>query len=107
MEVDYFGDQPKGTQRRRVMPTSEEQQLLQLLAKEWKHSGPPGIMDISDIIAALGQAPSATMQALKSLYQIGMVDMNTLKTSAFLTPEGHSAAYEDAELRSTNKDKNI
>jgi Mn-dependent DtxR family transcriptional regulator len=89
------------------MPTSEEQQILRLLAKEWDHSGPPGIMDVSDIVASLGQAPSATMQALKSLYQIGMVDMNVLKTSAFLTPEGHAAAYEDAELRSSNENKNI
>ena len=78
------------------MPTSEEQQILRLLAKEWEHSGPPGIMDVSDIVAVLGQAPSATMQALKSLYQIGMVDMNVLKTSAFLTPAGHAAAYEDS-----------
>jgi hypothetical protein len=36
------------------------------------------------------------MQALKSLYQTGMVDMNVLKTSAFLTPEGHATAYEDS-----------
>ena len=74
------------------MPTSEEQQVLMLLAKEWNQSGPPGIMDISDIVAALGQAPSATLQALKSLFQCGMVDMNVLKTSAFLTPEGYAAA---------------
>jgi DNA-binding transcriptional ArsR family regulator len=72
------------------MATSEEQQILRLLAKEWEHSGPPGIMDVSDIVASLDQAPSATMQALKSLYQVGLVDMNVLKTSAFLTPEGHS-----------------
>jgi Mn-dependent DtxR family transcriptional regulator len=78
------------------MPTSEEQKILKLLAKEWDHCGPPGIMDVSDIVAALGQAPSGTMQALKSLYQIGMVDMNVLKTSAFLTPEGHAAAYKDS-----------
>ncbi len=77
------------------MPTSEEQQVLKLLAKEWDHSGPPGIIDVSDIVASLGQAPSATMQALKSLYETGMVDMNVLKTSAFLTPEGHSAANAD------------
>ncbi len=79
------------------MPTSEEQKILMLLAKEWDHSGPPGIMDVSDIVAALGQAPSATMQALKSLYQIGMVDMNVRKTSAFLTPEGHAAANLNAD----------
>jgi Mn-dependent DtxR family transcriptional regulator len=78
------------------MPTSEEQQVLLLLAKEWNQSGPPGIMDISDIVAALGQAPSATLQALKSLYQCGLVDMNVLKTCAFLTPEGYAAAETNA-----------
>ncbi len=74
------------------MPTSEEQQVLLLLAKEWTHSGPPGIMDVSDIVAALDQAPSATLQAIKTLFQSGLVDMNTLNTSAFLTPEGYTAA---------------
>jgi Mn-dependent DtxR family transcriptional regulator len=78
------------------MPKPEEQQVLLLMAKEWNHSGPPGIMDISDIVAALGQAPSATLQALKSLYQCGLVDMNVLKTSAYLTPEGYAAAESDA-----------
>ena len=73
------------------MPTSEEQKILLLLAKEWVHSGPPGIMDISDIVAILDQAPTATLQALETLYQDGLVDMNSLKTSAFLTPEGYAA----------------
>ena len=73
------------------MPISEEQRVLLLLAKEWTHSGPPGIMDVSDIVAALDQAPSATLQAIKTLYQSGLVDMNALKTSAFLTPEGYAA----------------
>ena len=74
------------------MPTSEEQQVLQLLAKEWVHSGPPGILEVSDIVAALNQAPSETLQALRTLYQSGLVDMNVLKSSAFLTPEGYGAA---------------
>ena len=73
------------------MPTSEEQQILLLLAKEWNHSGPPGIMDISDIVAALPAAPSETLAALRVLYTSGLIDMNALKTSAFLTPEGHAA----------------
>ena len=80
------------------MPTSEEQQVLLLLAKEWTHSGPPGIMDVSDIVAALDQAPSATLQALKMLYRRGLVDMNALKTSAFLTPEGYAAAEAGSKL---------
>jgi DNA-binding IclR family transcriptional regulator len=78
------------------MATTEEQRVLRLLAKEWDHSGPPGILDISDIVAALGQAPGATLQALKSLFQCGMVDMNALKTSAFLTPEGYAAAQAES-----------
>jgi Mn-dependent DtxR family transcriptional regulator len=67
-------------------------QILVLLAREWGMSGPPGIMDISDIVAALPLAPSATLAALKQLFTSGLVDMNQLKTSAFLTPEGYDAA---------------
>lgn len=74
------------------MPTAEEIKILKLLAKEWDHSGPPGILDISDIIAALDLAPSETMQSLKTLFESGLIDMNSLKTSAFLTPEGYSTA---------------
>jgi len=74
------------------LPTPQEHKVLGLLAKEWEHSGPPGILDISDIVAALDLAPSETLQSLKSLYQSGLVDMNTLKTSAFLTPEGYATA---------------
>lgn len=72
------------------MPTREELKILNLLAKEWDFSGPPGILDISDVIAALDLAPSETMQALKTLFESGLIDMNALKTSAFLTPEGYS-----------------
>ena len=74
------------------MPTPQELKVLKLLAKEWDHSGPPGILDISDLVAALDLAPSETFQALKALFQSGLVDMNTLKTAVFLTPEGHAAA---------------
>ena len=74
------------------MPTPQELKVLKLLAKEWEHSGPPGILDISDIVAALDLAPSETLQALKVLFQSGLVDMNTLETSAFLTPEGYAVA---------------
>ncbi len=76
------------------MPTYQEQQVLKLLSKEWIHSGPPGILDISDIVAAVGQAPSETLEALKSLHQKGLIDMNEIKTSAFLTPEGFAAVEE-------------
>ncbi len=71
---------------------TNEDQVLSLLAKEWNYSGPPGILDISDIVAALPLAPSETLAALKQLFASGLVDMNQLKTSAFLTPEGYDAA---------------
>jgi hypothetical protein len=70
----------------------EERQILQLLAKEWKLKGPPGILDVSDVVAALPLAPSDTLAALKHLFEQGLTDMNSLKTSVFLTPEGYAAA---------------
>ena len=72
----------------------QELTIINLLAKEWAHSGPPGILDVSDINALVDLAPSEVLQALKVLYQSGLIDMNTLKTSAYLTPEGFSAAEE-------------
>lgn len=74
------------------MQTPGESKVLAVLAKEWKFKGPPGIMDISDIVAVLPLAPSETLAAMKALYASGLIDMNTLKTSAFLTPEGYAAA---------------
>jgi hypothetical protein len=74
------------------MRTPEENQVLAVLAKEWEFKGPPGIMDISDIVAVLPLAPSDTLATLKALFKCGLIDMNTLKTSAFLTPEGYAAA---------------
>lgn len=76
------------------MPTREELEILNLLAKEWNLSGPPGILDVSDIVGALDLAPSETMQGLKTLFESGLIDMNSLKTSAFLTPEGYSTVEE-------------
>lgn len=77
------------------MPTIEEYKVLRLLVKEWEAKGPPGIMDISDVVAAIGLAPSDSLAALKGLFTRGLVDMNTLKTSVFLTPEGYEAAKDD------------
>ena len=73
------------------MPTREETKILKLLAKEWDFSGPPGILDISDIIAAIDLAPSEIMQSLKALFESGLVDMNSMKSAAFLTPEGYAS----------------
>ena len=44
-------------------------------------------------------APSRTLAALKELFVAGLVDMNQLKTSAFLTPEGYEAAQDRQEKR--------
>ena len=71
--------------------TAEERQILRLLAKEWDLKGPPGILDVSDVVAALPLAPSDTLAALKNLFEQGLTDMNALKTSVFLTPEGYEA----------------
>jgi len=72
--------------------TNAEQKVLALLAKEWDITGPPGLLDISELVAALPLAPSATLAALKQLYEEGLTDMNSLKTSVYLTPEGYDAA---------------
>ncbi len=80
------------TGRKRGMATDANDRVIALLAKEWDMKGPPGIMDISDIVAALPLAPSDTLAALKELHADGLIDMNKLKTSVFLTPEGYDAA---------------
>ena len=77
--------------------TEAEQQVLALLAKEWDLKGPPGILDISEIVAALPMAPSETLAALKRLFADGLTDMNSLKTSVYLTTEGYDAARDDEE----------
>jgi Mn-dependent DtxR family transcriptional regulator len=79
------------------MPTASENRVLALLAKEWDTTGPPGIMDISDIVTALPLAPTETLAALKDLFADGLIDMNKFKTSAFLTPEGYAAAKRERE----------
>jgi hypothetical protein len=69
-----------------------ERDILALLAREWDLKGPPGIMDVSDIVAALPAAPGDVLAALESLFRSGMTDMNRLKSAAFLTPEGYGSA---------------
>lgn len=74
--------------------TSEEDRVLRLLKKEWDRTGPPGILDLPDIVSALDQAPSRSLEAVRELFRKGLVDMNQLETSAFLTPEGYIAAQQ-------------
>ena len=75
--------------------TDHDHKVLALLAKEWDYIGPPGILDISDIVSALPLAPSETLEAIKELFTRGLVDMNRLKTAAFLTPEGYEAVEDN------------
>ena len=71
------------------MAQSSNIQILKLLAKEWSLSGPPGILDIQDIVSIIPEAPSEIMATIKELFSSGLIDMNELKTSAFLTPDGY------------------
>ena len=71
---------------------TSQNKVLRLLAREWEYNGPPGILDVSEIVAALPLAPSETLAALRELFVAGLVDMNQFKTSAFLTPEGYETA---------------
>jgi len=73
------------------MLTLEESRVLALLAQEWEFRGPPGIMDVSAVVAALPQAPSDTLESLNTLFARGLVDRNRLETAVFLTPEGYAA----------------
>lgn len=80
------------------MEIDEDQKtVLSLLAKEWEKVGPPGIMDVSDIVACLPLGPSQTLAAVKELFARGWVDMNALKTAVFLTPEGYELCCERRE----------
>ncbi len=69
---------------------STQSNLLGLLAKEWDGTGPPGIMDIQDVVGCLSSPPSELMAAIDELFVEGMVDMNPLKTAVYLTPEGYA-----------------
>ena len=68
------------------MPDSAKEKILSLLAKEWELKGPPGIMDVGDIVSIISLAPSDSMETIRELFHSGLVDMNTFQTSAYLTP---------------------
>ena len=84
------------------MLSTAESKLMALLAKEWDMAGPPGIMDISDVVVALPMAPSETIATIKDLYSSGLIDMNTLKTAVFLTPEGFATVERDRGFEPEN-----
>jgi len=78
------------------MSESDRYKVLALLSKEWDLKGPPGILDVSDIVAAVPLSPSDTLAALKALFQEGLVDMNETRTVAFLTPKGYEVVLNGA-----------
>ena len=73
------------------MSASTEHQILSILAREWDFKGPPGVLDISEIVAALPLAPSEVLAGVKELFARGLVDMNAIQTTVFLTPDGYEA----------------
>lgn len=77
------------------MSDAIKKEILTLLAREWDTLGPPGILDISDIVSIIPEAPSVIMETIKELFSMGLIDMNTLKTAIFLTPEGYDHVYPD------------
>ena len=85
--------------------TAEEMHILSLLAREWDTMGPPGVMDISDIVAAVALAPSQALTAIKTLFSRGLLDMNSLKTSAVLTPDGYAATQENPHQSEKKTDR--
>lgn len=77
------------------MLDSSQKQILTLLAKEWDIKGPPGILDIKDVVSITSLAPSDTMESIRELFSLGLVDMNELRTSIYLTPEGYDSITGD------------
>ena len=73
------------------MTDETQNHVLALLAKEWDPGGPPEIMDLFDVTAALPVAPGETLIAIRELFASGLVDLNETKTSVFLTPKGYAA----------------
>ena len=70
------------------------QSLLNLLAKEWDQTGPPGIMDLSDIAGHLNISVEDVRRVIKPLFVMGAVDTDRSGFAAFLTPKGYAQLRE-------------
>ncbi len=70
------------------MPTQEEQQVLLLLAKEWAHSGPPGIMDIKRCCSSLGSSPQCDLASAKDAVSKRLGRYEFLKNQRLSHPRG-------------------
>ena len=68
------------------------QQVLCLLADEWRRSGPPGIIDARVIARKLALPLDDLRDILAPLYKDGWVDHDQGKIAVYLTPEGYEKA---------------
>jgi len=50
------------------MLDSEKEKILSLLGKEWELKGPPGILDVGDVVSILSLAPSDSMETIRELF---------------------------------------
>jgi DNA-binding MarR family transcriptional regulator len=82
-------------------PEKEEvsqQSILNILAKEWEQTGPPGIMDISDIAGRLNISAEDVRRAIKPLFVMGAVDTDRVGFAAYLTPKGYALSRKEQSV---------
>jgi hypothetical protein len=66
------------------------QSILNLPATAWDHTGPPGIMDLSDIAGKLNISVEDVRRAITPLFVMGAVDTDRVGFAAYLTPKGYA-----------------
>ena len=66
------------------------QSILNLLAEEWDHTGPPGIMDLSVIAGQLDISVADVRRAIEPMFVMGAVDTDRIGFAAYLTPKGYA-----------------
>lgn len=73
--------------------TQFEKALLNILADEWKNSGPPGYLETTLIADRLNISVTDAKSIIRSLFVKGIVDTDEVDTfAAYLTPEGYELA---------------
>ena len=67
--------------------------ILKVLADEWDKSGPPGILETTEIAKALGITIPDTKKLVHSLFVKGLVGSDEIDIyAAYLLPEGYELA---------------
>ena len=67
--------------------------ILKVLADEWDKSGPPGILETTEITKALGITIPDTKKLVHSLFVKGLVGSDEIDIyAAYLLPEGYEIA---------------